>query len=95
MLWGDVMVGIYSWVPFRPPRQDLLTLKHSHLRFSDYIERKDELNLMMRKVVTGSISCPLETMVFTIPWLRTSAISCFMPNHGQKAADSQSLHGDL
>lgn len=48
------MVGIYSWEPFRLPRQNVLTLKYSHLRFSDYTEQKDELKLRpMRKVVPG------------------------------------------
>ena len=48
------MVGIYSWVPFRLPRRNVLTRKYSHLRFSDYAEQKDEVKLRpMRKVGPG------------------------------------------
>lgn len=54
-LFGELStVGIYFWVSLRLPRQDLLTLKYSHQRFSDYIEQKDELELRpVRKVVPG------------------------------------------
>lgn len=54
MLWGVVMVWTCTWVPFRLYRQNLLTMKYSQLRFSDYIKQKDDVKLRtMRKVAPG------------------------------------------
>lgn len=54
MLWGVVMVCTCTWVPFRLYRQNLLTMKYTQLRFSDYIKQKDDVNLRpMRKVTRG------------------------------------------
>lgn len=84
-LWGVVMAGIYSWVLYRLPRLDLLTLKCSNLRFSDYTEQKDESKLRsMRSVYQVNQSaiclfpgCPLDRRVSTIPWLKTLVLLHF------------------